>query len=387
MKKMKNQKGAISLFVLLSMLFFLTFMLGAFSLASRRNATQVEALKETQDIYKSGASASDIYDSILVESDTIIPVLTKAQLQKIIEVTQDNSQANYVIDGKLYTYKKDASYALQNDIVLDLEDEIHEKSDITIYDYMLYADTYNINQNGYDIYYRQKDGSIWKCISYQNIGNEANAKLFSTEIENEHYYGKSYAADRYSILENGIDMYRKAWDGNTNYEFMLMYNCYDGLFNSYRYNRWRQKNNPALEKIEDQVVVPEEELDDNTIANVLTNTITTENTTNTDTNTDTNTNTNTSTGSSTTVTIDKATGYTIDFTNGTIAGLGAGNNWGGLTRSTSLVAYLDGAVGKEDVFYAVAVTAFGEGNGIPVSSTTNAGTDTASECLLFIRVK
>ena len=372
MKKIKNQKGAISLFVLLSMLFFLTFMLGAFSLVSRRNATQVEALKETQDIYKSGTSAADIYDSILVETDTVIPVLNKEQLEKIIEVSNANSQANYVIDGKMYTYKKDASYALQNDIVLDLENEIHGKNNITIYDYMLYTDKYNIDQNGYDIYYSQKDGSLWKCLSYQNIGNESNAKLFSTEIENEFYYGKSYAADRYSILENGVNIYKKAWDENTNYEFMLMYNCYNGLFNSYRYNRWRQAKNPALEKIEDIDTTPEE-LDDNTIANTLTNT--------------TNTDTNTTNDSSTTVIIDKANCYTIDFTGGTIAGLGNGNNWGGLTRSTSNTAYLDGAVGYPEVFYAVAVTAFGEGYGIPVSNTTNAGTETASECLLFIRVK
>ena len=47
MKNIKNQKGAISLFVILAMLFFLAFMLGVFSITTRRNAAQLEAVSRT----------------------------------------------------------------------------------------------------------------------------------------------------------------------------------------------------------------------------------------------------------------------------------------------------------------------------------------------------
>ena len=42
-KNISSQKGAISLFVMLSMLFFLMFMLGVYTIVSRRNQAQIQA--------------------------------------------------------------------------------------------------------------------------------------------------------------------------------------------------------------------------------------------------------------------------------------------------------------------------------------------------------
>ena len=368
MKKYKNQRGAISLFVLLSMLFFLVFIMGVFTLVSRRNATQIEALKETQAIYKSGASANDIYDSIMSTSDSAIPIFNKEQLLKAIEVqnASEDNKTSYIIDGKLYTYKKGASYALQNDIILNLEEEINGKNNIDIYDYVLYTDSYNINTNGHYIYYAQSDGSLWKCICYQNIGeNEKNSNLFSAKKEDENgnknanYYGESYSKNLYSILENNsINNYKKMWDKETaNFEFMLMYNYYDEKFDSSKYNRWRQDNNPI------------KETESFTIGDVVVENPITE-----------------------------AKGFTFNFTGGKI-GLGFEENtemkFGGLVKSNpgneTVNTYLDGTVGNLNCFYAVATTKWytsndGESQGIPVS-TLQSGVYAATECLLFVRVK
>ena len=85
MKNIKNQKGAISLFVILAMLFFLAFILGAYSIASRRNSAQLETVRETAKIYSSGVDANSLYDSMLATTpNTTIPITTFEQLKEIL---------------------------------------------------------------------------------------------------------------------------------------------------------------------------------------------------------------------------------------------------------------------------------------------------------------
>lgn len=349
MGKCKNQKGAISLFVVLSMMFFITIVLSAFTIANRRNMVQIEALKETQSIYNSGANASDIYDSIIAPSGTSIPITSKEHLKALVDVknsTNSNIKISYIVDGNLYTCKKEtststynASYFLQDDIILDLKDEINEKNVLTLYDYILYDGTYNIDKNGNDIFYAQADGSLWKCVYHHYIGSAStNAQVFSATEGNANYYGKSYSNGLYSVLDEEIDTYKKAWDTNTNYEFMLMYNTDNSKFNVEKYNRWRQTNNPTQENIAD---------------------------------------TGTSTGS-------QVTGYTIGYAGGTTAGLGYGNCWGGLALSTSANCYLDGSVGHQNWYYAIGSTVWFSTYGIPTSQTAGNG---ANEALLFVRAK
>lgn len=50
-KSYKNSNGAISVFVLMSMLFFLFAMIGIFSIVSKRAQTQSEALDNLKDKY------------------------------------------------------------------------------------------------------------------------------------------------------------------------------------------------------------------------------------------------------------------------------------------------------------------------------------------------
>lgn len=337
MKNIKNQKGAISLFVILAMLFFLAFMLGVFSITTRRNAAQLEAVRETAKIYSSGIDANAVYDSMLAtNTDAVIPISTKEQLVKVRDITGTSTTANYTINGKLYTYKSGASYMLANDIILDLASEIQGKNDIAIYDYMLYDKSkYKINLNNHNIYYKLSDGSLWKCVFYQDIGTDKsnNSGRFPGKSE----AGKYYTANAYSILYNGVDEFKKPWtSGKDSFEFLLTYSC-GGTTTRYfdinggKYQRWRQDNNPAKE----------------TVSN--------------------------GTGSET------ASGYTAITT-----GLGTGNYWGGLTLSTATTSsYINGSVGHRNYFYAVGLykDIWYSTYGIPSSG------DSARECLLFVRAK
>lgn len=381
-KNIKNEKGAISLFVLLSMMFFLAFMLGAFTLVNRRNAVQIESLTETKRIYSNKASAKDQYDAIFVSSsNSLVPITNIDQLEKVKMVSDGTVQYKYLINGKIYTYEKDATYVLQNDIIIDLDDTINGKNNLQniLYDYVLYNSSYKVNLNGHSIYYRMKsDGSLWKLVFYQNIGTISNKHLFSyTDSTSTDYYGKSYSPNLFSILDNVISPYSNTWDTNENFEFLLAYNNTSEKFNIQNgiYNRWRQTNSPIKD----------------------TETVTTE--------------TETEGTETTTIEItasNVATGYTHDFTGGTakLAGyngtafsyesLETYGYWGGLmisstNGSSTPKCYLDGSVGSAKIYYPVGITTkyfpddFDGNFSMEISSSgTN---NTATECLLFVRYK
>lgn len=376
-KNIKNQKGAISLFVLLSMMFFLAFMLGAFTMVNRRNATQVEALKEIEKIYGRGSSAKDTYDSIFASSSSssVVPITNIEQLKNVEKTNRNNTTIKYLINGKVYTYAQGATYVLQNDIILDLEDTIDGKNNLgqvlspntdnenIIYDYVLYNSDYNVNLNGHSIYYQKDDGSLWKLVCYQNMGTSPNYGLFSSDSTQPNYQGKSYNEMTFSILDDGISPYSHLWSSvnsnNQNFEFMLMYNNTNGdnMFDisGGMYNRWRQTINPTKED--------EEVYEDGTAV---------------------------------------VTGYTHDFDGGTaklagytgVASSYESNNeytyWGGLVRSSSQRGdcYLNGAVGKEDNWYfpvCVKKSTWKEGK-MPATKLDGT-TIQATESLLFVRYK
>lgn len=337
MKNIKNQKGAISLFVVLSMLFFLAFMLGVFSITTRRNAAQVEAIRETAKIYSSGLSADNVYDSIIPTtgiSNLAIPISTIGQLEKIKEIIDSGTgTANYSINGKSYQYTKDGNYYLANDIILDMNTELDGKENITIYDYMLYDTKYKINMNNHNIYYKLSDNTLWKCIFYQDIGT--NKDNSDNRFSGADDAGKSFSADKYSILTSGIEEFKYKWRENKYYEFLLTYSCNSGKFTNTKYNRWLQTNNPMKEQKSD-----------------------------------------TTDGAAV------ADGY-----EGIVTTLGTGNYWGGLNLSTaSSTCLLDGSVGHGNWFYAVGVykNKWYNTYGIPTSSAAG---DSARECILFIRAK
>lgn len=346
MKNIKSQKGAISLFALLSMLFFLAFMMGIYTMTTRRNAAQLEAVRETAKIYASTADANSVYDSMLaVTPGGIVPISTFEQLETLRRITEDNpdEQVNYTINGKLYTYKKydpniyvnkvNITYMLANDIILDMSTEFDNKEvdDIRIYEYMFFDKTkYNIESNNHNIYYKLPDGTLWKCIFYHDVGTVANKNTFSSKDEAK----KSFAPRtpikpiKYSILDGGIDSYAYPWTDSANYEFLLAYNV-GGNFNikNEKYQRWRQAINPT-----------------------------------------------------------KAAGNTE------VAGyepikneLGTSDNWGGLALSTSSNCYLDGSIANSDWSYSLGLVGGAwEGNGMLVSRTNYT---TARACVLFVRYK
>ena len=386
MKKVKNQRGAISLFVILAMLFFMAFMIGAYSITTRRNSAQLDAARETAKIYSMGVDPNTAYDSMLsITSGSVVPISTIEQLKTLKAITENDApEVNYTINGKLYTYKKyktptddatkpNITYILNNDIILDLETEINKnKMNVNLYDYMLYDKTnYNINLNNHNIYYRfARDNSLWKCVFYQNnyktdlaynadtdiLGGGSEDNFINVSKDNAK---KSFTPRLYSILDGGLTSFKNS--NSSYYEFLLAYNCDEnGEFNITDgvYNRWSQTNDPTKE------------------TEVVTTTSDTTNTTTTDT-------------VSVTQPVAGYSPISIGLTTDSVRD----NYWGGLTLSTSAAAYLDGSVGHNDCYYSVGtVQNFGR-YGTPVSDYNNTATggkkalNSASQTLLFTRAK
>lgn len=118
MKKLKSEKGAITMVVLVSVMFFVSFLISAYVIVANKVQTQKEIIAETKKVYEPKSSMEDIYNSYF-NNDEVIPIYTVEQL---LAIGEEEKQIN--IDGKYYTFTNTSSYILKNDLefsAIDLE--------------------------------------------------------------------------------------------------------------------------------------------------------------------------------------------------------------------------------------------------------------------------
>ena len=108
-KRKSNEKGAITILVLVSMLFMVSFLVTMQVIASNKVKSQKAILERTRQIYESNKSMEEIYEMHVADSD-IIPIYTAEQL---VNVASGNSM---VVNGKYYTFNDDSVYILMNDL-------------------------------------------------------------------------------------------------------------------------------------------------------------------------------------------------------------------------------------------------------------------------------
>lgn len=107
----KSQKGAITLVVLITMLFLTAFLMSMYIGLANKAQTSAETTKQIQEKYNNIEEANAIYDSYFADSD-IIPIYTREHLEKI------GSGEPITINGKIYTFSPTAYYTLKNDLDL-----------------------------------------------------------------------------------------------------------------------------------------------------------------------------------------------------------------------------------------------------------------------------
>ncbi len=100
---MKKNKGAISIFALLSMMFFLIFVMVAYNNVSQKGRTQVETEGVLVDYYKSPVTASEInkakFAGNVQSSDSSKYLKETAEQGK---VSTENSGKYVCSNGKIY---------------------------------------------------------------------------------------------------------------------------------------------------------------------------------------------------------------------------------------------------------------------------------------------
>ena len=100
---MKKNKGAISIFALLSMMFFLIFIMVAYNNVAQKGKTQVETEEILVDYYKSAVNATEIVQGLdggTVTSANKNTILKETEQQNKV-ITANNG--NYVYsNGKIY---------------------------------------------------------------------------------------------------------------------------------------------------------------------------------------------------------------------------------------------------------------------------------------------
>ena len=110
-ENLKSERGAITLIVLVTMIFLLTFLIVTYIKIANKAQTSAEITKQIAERYNNIGDAEDIYSTYSADDD-LIPIYTVDQLKKI------GSGKQVSINGKTYTFASDGIYILQNDLNL-----------------------------------------------------------------------------------------------------------------------------------------------------------------------------------------------------------------------------------------------------------------------------
>ncbi len=160
-EKLKSQKAAISIFVVVAMLFFLVTIMGLFMITSKRAQTQTESFGMIQDQYYEEGEETEKYFSKIATSSEIIPIYSKEQFWSI------GTGTKVEIEGKIYTFSDTAQYQLQNDIIINI------KTDLARVEFKEPA----INKNNHKILYYYED-NYYTLLNYSGTKiAEGNAVL------------------------------------------------------------------------------------------------------------------------------------------------------------------------------------------------------------------
>lgn len=160
MRKFKEQKGAITVLVIATVLFITMFLVTAYWILSNKLKTQQETVNQMKMLYETDVSMESIYDSYFAKGE-IIPIYSYEQLKQIgsekqISITEEK--------GKIYTFSKDGVYVLMADIKTseewypnmlgeNLEEEENEEEDEVEFSGLLETNGHKIIADGIEYPY------------------------------------------------------------------------------------------------------------------------------------------------------------------------------------------------------------------------------------------
>ena len=204
----KKEKGAISLFVVLAMLFFIVFVVGSYTMVSRKSQQQAESNAELKNSYV--RDGEEQYDALVNTASSEIPIRNKQDLYKIgtgAEIIDSNTGFSYIAS-------ETANYSLKSTITIPMEEIEGFKGDATddyrFKDYVLYGNSKLDDTNNYkvtceagtDIVYTI-NGEFYKLLVYSASGNKTEPYNVYKYLDNEFYIYKdtvNFSAEPHEYL-------------------------------------------------------------------------------------------------------------------------------------------------------------------------------------------
>lgn len=159
MNKFKSEKGAITLLVLITMLFIVSFLITMYIITANKVEAQIERTEQIKETYNNVEDAESVYNSYF--GGDVINIYTVEQLLQI------GSKEKIVINGKVYTFTGSATYVLMEDLVFDVDNYtsiLGTNTDWT----PIGNTTYNFEGNGHTITVTHLNNSTF-------VYNESNA--------------------------------------------------------------------------------------------------------------------------------------------------------------------------------------------------------------------
>lgn len=111
MRKIDNEKGMVTMLVLIFIVFLMSFLISAYVLVSNKLRNQKEIIAEIKRIYEGTQTMDEIYESYI--GTGLIPINSAESLVRI------GKEEQYEIENKYYTLTKNATYILENDITVN----------------------------------------------------------------------------------------------------------------------------------------------------------------------------------------------------------------------------------------------------------------------------
>lgn len=173
MKKLKSEKGAITIIVLVSVLFFVSFLISSYVIIANKVQTQKEIIKETKKIYEPTMSMEETYNRYFI-NDGVIPIYTAKQLLNIGTGNRIN------IKGKIYTFSNNASYILEDNLEFTAEEMNLENDWIPIGNRTEEDFNVNFEGNGHTITVTNLDGTKHIYSEKNSYGGLCNLTINTT---------------------------------------------------------------------------------------------------------------------------------------------------------------------------------------------------------------
>jgi len=194
---LKSQKGAVTLIVLVTMLFLTAFLMTMYIRLANKAGISAETTLEIAKKYNNIGDMNDIYYSYFTDSN-IIPITNREQLEKI------GSNESVTINGKIYKFVPDGKYVLMNDINLGGYDESNGTWDNT----KAWTPITTLGSNGVvdGLGYTITGLYINGTQDYQGLFGTLNGTARNINVKNDYLKGGQYvgaiAGKNQGIIEN-----------------------------------------------------------------------------------------------------------------------------------------------------------------------------------------